>query len=111
MELLRSDVRGDRSRLEALLDDFVEIGASGRVWQREAIVADLLTSPVAEVTVVDMTARHVDERMVLVTYTTIASDRRVLRSSWWRWTGNDWKCCFHQGTVVPNSEPAQLSAE
>lgn len=39
MELLRPEVRASRERLESLLDDdFVEIGASGRRWTREAII-------------------------------------------------------------------------
>jgi hypothetical protein len=40
LALLRPEVRAAHDRLEALLDDdFVEIGASGRRWERDAIIA------------------------------------------------------------------------
>ena len=64
-------------------------------------MADFLCSPALEVEVVDMSARYVGDRVVLVTYMTLARDRRVLRSSWWRQSNGTWKCFFHQGTVVP----------
>lgn len=102
MRLLQSDVRGDRAELERLLDEeFVEIGASGRVWTRVEIVADLVASPALNVEPVGVSARHIDASIVLVMYTNISNERRVLRSSWWRNVNGAWKCFFHQGTVVP----------
>jgi hypothetical protein len=105
MDLLRPDVRGDRARLEALLDDeFVEIGASGRRWEREDLIADVLSSPApdVDVAITDLTARRVGDTIVLVTYTTVGSGRRCTRSSWWRESDGRWRCFFHQGTVVPD---------
>jgi hypothetical protein len=105
LALLRPEVRAARGRLEALLDeDFVEIGASGRRWERDAIIADLLESPAVDVTVANMAARIVANHVALVTYETETNDRRVLRSSWWRESGGHWRCFFHQGTVAPAAD-------
>ena len=105
LELLRSEVRADPERLGALLDvDFVEIGASGRTWEREALIADLQTSPALDIVVEDMEARRIADQICLVTYVTVTDDRRVLRSSWWREMGANSRCFFHQGTVAPVSE-------
>jgi hypothetical protein len=105
LALLRPEVRAGRNPLEALLDDdFVEIGASGRRWERDAIIADLLQSPAVEVTVANMAARIVANHVALVTYEAETNDRRVLRSSWWRESGGHWKCFFHQGTVAISAD-------
>lgn len=104
LALLTAEVRADRERLEALLDDdFVEFGASGRRWERHEIIADLLASPSPEVSVGAMTARLVGDRVVVVTYETEADDRRVRRSSWWRERQGQWTCFFHLGTIDPAS--------
>lgn len=105
LALLRPEARAARDRLEVLLDeDFVEIGASGRRWERDAIIADFLESPAVDVTVVNMAARIVANHVALVTYETETNDRRVLRSSWWRESGGQWRCFFHQATVAPSTD-------
>jgi ribonuclease HI len=44
-QLLASGARADCARPERLLDpDFVEIGASGRRWSRQEMIAELLES-------------------------------------------------------------------
>jgi hypothetical protein len=107
MRLMQPSVRSDARLLDALLDDdFLEIGASGRIWTRASVIADLVESPNVDIEVVDLSARHIDARIVLVMYTTISPERRVLRSSWWREVGGTWKCCFHQGTIAGTTPPA-----
>ena len=93
LELMTSEIRSSRDALDARLDEqFEEIGASGCHWTRDALILDLLRSPATEVEVVDMSARYVDNRVILVTYVTLARDRRVRRSSWWRQSNGTWKC-------------------
>jgi hypothetical protein len=81
-------------------DDFVEIGASGRRWERDEIIADLVDSPAPNVTVERMDVGLVADQIALVTYETVA-ERRVLRTSWWRERDGIWLCLFHQGTAAP----------
>lgn len=93
------------SRVELLLDDdFVEIGASGRRWERDAIIAELAGSPEVESNVPALSVRSVDAHVAMVEYVTATPDRRVLRSSWWRRCDGGWRCFSHQATVARSSQ-------
>lgn len=105
--LLDPAVRSDPARVSALLaDDFVEFGASGRVWSRDEILAELAakgeswTPPSVE----DFACRLVSESAALVTYRAVRLDAATesrsvsLRSSLWIRESGSWKMCFHQGT-------------
>jgi len=109
--LHRPEVRRSREAVEALLaDGFVEIGSSGRVYARAAMI-EALTQENAGAhpglpRVLDFTARALAPNAVLVTYRSISDDlsgaaeRCVLRSSIWQRTGGNWQMLFHQGTVA-----------
>ena len=100
LSLLTPEVRHSREQLDLLLDaDFFEIGASGRLWEREELISDLISTSAPVVQVEGMNARRVDDRIVVVTYVTVSAARRVVRSSWWRESNDVWTCFFHQGTV------------
>ena len=71
--------------------------------EHDAIIADLVESPAANVTVEGMAARLVADQIAFVTYETVADDRRVSRTSWWRERDGTWRCFFHQGTVAAPS--------
>ena len=98
--LLQPEVRNDAQRLLSFLHpDFVEYGASGRVWQRDGIAeATSKTHEAVEATSVG--ARLVGQDAVLVTYRSEASGRRALRSSTWVREGDRWLLLFHQGTLT-----------
>lgn len=98
--LLRPEVRNDAERLLSFLHpDFFEYGASGRIWQRDAIAqATSETREVIEATGVG--ARLVGDDAVLVTYRSNASGRRALRSSTWVREGDRWMLLFHQRTLT-----------
>jgi crotonobetainyl-CoA:carnitine CoA-transferase CaiB-like acyl-CoA transferase len=105
LRLLRPAVRRDPELVDALLDPgFVEFGASGRRWDRAAMVAaigaELTDGTEPEVSEVD--AQRLAADLVQVTYRTDRPGRSVRRSSLWRKdSGGDWRLCFHQGTPVP----------
>lgn len=104
--LLDPEVRRDRRRMEELLaEDFVEFGTSGRIWSREAIIAELGNESYVSPSVEDFESRVLCPDVLLVTYRTVrasSSDSgktdEVLRSSIWRQTERGWRLCFHQGT-------------
>jgi ribonuclease HI len=77
-----------------------EIGASGRLWDRDAIVAALADDPGEPTRVSEVTARFVADHVVLVTYTAEQAGVRSLRSSVWVGGGDGWRVLFHQGTPV-----------
>jgi hypothetical protein len=119
--LLRPDVRRSRAALEALLDpDFVEIGRSGRIYDRKGIVAALAVedaSPTA-LRITDFAVRLLAPGVALATYrtvhdgaagaaagaattgaTTAATTATTLRSSTWHLDSlGVWRMVFHQGT-------------
>ncbi len=106
MELIQPAVRHNRARMEALLDpEFVEIGASGRVWSRPQILDLLATEQHFEPPqITDFQVRtlipNIAPQLALVTYRTRSPQRgAALRSSLWRCDGSQWRCVFHQGTV------------
>ena len=108
MELMQPDVRHNRARVEQLLDpEFVEIGASGKVWSRPQILDLLASEPYPEPPqLTDFQLRiltpHNAPQLALVTHRTLSSQRgAALRSSLWRCDGMQWRCVFHQGTVEP----------
>ena len=98
LSLLDPDVRRTPQRVERLLHaDFREYGASGRVYDRESLVAALATEPGSGWEASGVDAREVSGDVVLVTYRASGS----LRSSLWVEGPDGWRMLFHQGTPAP----------
>lgn len=108
LQLMAPAVRASRALAERLLDpEFVEVGASGRRWTREAMLAALPEMAGAaggpQYVPVDMAGTELAPGLVHLTYETAIDGRRALRSSIWRkldeTTG--WRMYYHQATPVP----------
>ena len=99
MTLLEPGVRRDAERVLALLHpDFLEHGASGRVWDRESITA-ATSGAAVPIRTTDLQTRYLGADAVLVTYRSREPDRESLRSSvWLRDAEAGWLLLFHQGT-------------
>ncbi len=108
-ELLRPDVRRSRAALETrLAPDFIEIGRSGRAYDREAIIGALAAEEMgtARVWIEDFAVRLLAPGVALATYRSVrdeaagvASPAATLRSSTWRLDRDGrWRMMFHQGT-------------
>ncbi|SNS58933.1 protein of unknown function [Geodermatophilus pulveris] len=81
LALLDPEVRGDADRVRSYLHpDFVEYGASGRVWDRASITS-VTSGTTGVITAADVQVRRLGPGAVLVTYRSQASDRRALRGS------------------------------
>ncbi len=107
--LWRSETRFDMERMNELLaPDFIEIGRSGRIYDR----SDVLAVPHHEIKAVlplrDLGCRLLDTDVAQVTYRSdvdYASGREhAQRSSVWKRTSAGWKLIFHQGTAIPDSD-------
>jgi len=89
-----------------IAEDFVEFGASGKVWSKAEIIAAMSQWAPIERIVEDFRVRELSASICLVTYKVIGvtKDRQAspfsLRSSIWRYTGERWQIVFHQGTNV-----------
>jgi len=103
--LLRAEVRSSRESVEALLDEtFVEIGASGRVYDREQTLNTMTVEINVELPLPDFFARLLVSGVALLTYRTVQTiaggeRRESRRSSIWMKKGKSWKIVFHQGTL------------
>ena len=92
----------DAERIAA--PSFWEVGASGRRYSRDYVLAVLrerAAAPVPE-------AFHADDFYVapagadhyLLTYTLRQADRVTRRLTVWRRSGGQWQAIYHQGTIV-----------
>lgn len=100
--LLDPAVRADSERVAALLHpDFLEHGASGRVWDRAGVVESIPADPVVAGEAGDFVPVRLAEDVVLLTYR-LRGQRGSTRSSVWvRDPVAGWRMRFHQGTLVP----------
>jgi hypothetical protein len=107
MALLEPAIRSSRERAERLLDEeFVEFGSSGRVWDRESILAAMagaLSAADEPISAADVRGVRLAENLVHVTYMTVWRGSQSRRSSLWRQTDGRWRLLFHQGTPVLDS--------
>ncbi|MEV0170371.1 DUF4440 domain-containing protein [Streptomyces sp. NPDC050803] len=109
LRLMDPNVRTSRGLSRQLLDpEFVEVGASGRRWSYEQMLAELPDmsgsseeGPRYEPS--DMTGVLLAPGLVHLTYETTIGGRRARRSSLWRKRSEEtgWQMYYHQATPVP----------
>ena len=119
--LLDPAVRRDRAQLTRVLAPaFREFGSSGRVFDRETIIADLALehpSSSSKLSLADFLLVAHTETWALVTYRSLRHDSggalqsTALRSSTWVRAGDRWQMLFHQGTSQPLAPQAAHSPE
>ncbi len=98
--LLQQEVRSVPDRVaELLADDFFEIGASGRTYDKAAILKSLSSEAVQDSkwTIEDFLLIVLTDNIVQARYR--ISENGTLRSSLWRKENDGWKMFFHQGTT------------
>lgn len=112
--LLTGAVRGDRMSAGLLIhEDFREVGASGRVWDRKGILTMMEKEAAAgpfRVKATDMAAVGLAPDVVLVTYETDSEGGHARRSSVWLRARGRWQLRHHQGTPVPADEAGSAGA-
>ena len=102
-QLLDQEVRRKPDRMRALLHpEFVEFGASGRIWNVESIIDALSSEQTSnEITATDFLALPLAPDVILLTFKTDSAGRVCLRSSVWVRSDDDqWLLRFHQGTAI-----------
>jgi hypothetical protein len=104
--LHRGSIRRSREKLNELLrDDFIEIGASGKIYNKDQIIEALLNETPFTINASDFELRLFSEDIAQLKYKTqnIVDTNLLpttLRSSIWKKEGTVWKMLFHQGTLV-----------
>jgi hypothetical protein len=103
LRLLDPQIRASPGEVDLLLhEDFIEVGASGRRWDRASTIESLASEARPAPEVSDIVARPLADQVVLVTYLASRPDegRGSFRSSLWVMTADGWRVLFHQGTWV-----------
>jgi ribonuclease HI len=112
--LLTGAVRGDRMSAGLLIhEDFREVGASGRIWDRERILTMMEEEAAAgpfRVDASDMVAVGLAPDVALVTYETRSDAGHARRSSVWLRERGRWQLRHHQGTPVPAQNASASTA-
>lgn len=102
-DLWREDTRFDIAYMKQLIaEDFIEVGRSGRTYDRESILA-VQSQPIgAVIPLPNFKVRALSDSVVQVTYDShiIEKDKIAYthRSSIWSRESDGWKLRFHQGT-------------
>ncbi|MEH0110483.1 ribonuclease HI family protein [Tersicoccus sp. MR15.9] len=98
-ELLDPAVRADVARLAALLHpDFLEVGSSGRLWDRDSIIDLVSNGETSPVQFEQVQVDRIDATTILLVWRSTRDGQSALRSSWWVRDGQQWRLRFHQGT-------------
>ncbi|MDP3581046.1 MAG: DUF4440 domain-containing protein [Ignavibacteria bacterium] len=97
-----------RQEIENLLDEkFWEVGASGKIYNREIVMRVLEERTHKQNNEVwikkDFQCAEIAADNFLLTYTLAQGERLTQRSSIWRKYENGFKLVYHQGTVVENN--------
>ncbi|MGW2842704.1 nuclear transport factor 2 family protein [Streptomyces sp. NPDC001493] len=102
LRLLDPEVRRSAQLLATVLHpEFHEIGTSGRLWDRAAIIAELTseaTNRPGPLTASRMEGVELCPGLVHLTFDTEHKGSRAHRSSLWRLTDGGWQLYFHQAT-------------
>ena len=97
--LLDPSVRSDDDHVTRLLHpQFREHGASGRVWDRAAVVAAMSDDAAVAGPAEDFEATRLAGGVVLLTYRVPGGAGSLRSSVWLRAAGGGWQLRFHQGT-------------
>ncbi|ARI51620.1 MULTISPECIES: nuclear transport factor 2 family protein [Streptomyces] len=112
LRLLDPVVRASADLLVALLHpEFREIGSSGRLWNRETIIAALTADDAPSpgpLTASRMRGEELCSDLVHLTFDTESKGLRSHRSSLWRLTGAGWRLYFHQATPFADDPFAEF---
>ncbi|WP_395358206.1 DUF4440 domain-containing protein [Streptomyces sp. YH02] len=111
LQLLSPSGRSSRALADQLLDpEFVEVGASGRRWDRQSMLSALPVMQGAsddgpQYLPTEITGTVLAPGIVHLTFETMLDGRRARRSSIWRKLDveSGWRMYYHQATPVPEA--------
>jgi hypothetical protein len=106
--LLQVYIRKSEKEVASLLaDEFIELGSSGRVYDKQQTIESLQNKPqeaILQMAIADFNISVLAAGVILVTYRIISTSgeasRNSLRSSIWKLIGDRWQIVFHQGTPI-----------
>ncbi|MEU2670585.1 nuclear transport factor 2 family protein [Streptomyces sp. NPDC007164] len=110
LRLLDPAVRASAGLLSQVLHpDYREIDSSGRVWNRDTMIASLTAVDAprpGQMTASRMSGVQLADGLVHLTYDTETKGHLAHRSSVWRLTESGWELYFHQATSFGSAADA-----
>lgn len=105
LSLLNPEIRQSRHTLDSLIaDEFLEIGASGNVYNKNDILNALPSEETNHYVMSQFDMLGLSDNIILVTYTLSERSRRTKRASIWKLINNEWALIFHQGTIMQHED-------
>jgi hypothetical protein len=104
--LLSEAVRKDAAKMALLLtEEFCEFGASGTVYSKAEVIAQLQQECERRIAMKDFASQMIDSSTMLVRHRSVREGEdgcvvEALRSSIWVLREGRWQILFHQGTRV-----------
>ena len=101
--LLSASVRQSTEQLNKLIaDDFYEIGASGKTYDKKNILSRLPLEQNDDLLgkVIDFEIYQISENLIRANYTLEEKTRRTLRTSIWKRQNDNYQMIFHQGILT-----------
>ena len=89
---------------ELLDDEFMEIGSSSQIHDKDEVIRWLSSVDQSERTGLQFKAKQLSDDVILLTYIScikqnlLSEIKQAKRSSIWRKTHDQWRMVFHQGT-------------
>ncbi|MEW2116256.1 DUF4440 domain-containing protein [Streptomyces sp. NPDC005474] len=109
LRLMDPEFRSSGEAARLLDPEFVEVGASGRRYTYEEMIAELPSKPGSTAAgpryePSAITAVRLAPHLIHLTFETVFNGNRARRSSLWRKTNEEtgWRMYYHQGTPVPS---------
>ncbi|MDD5362082.1 MAG: DUF4440 domain-containing protein [Ignavibacteria bacterium] len=100
-QLLDSGKRHSEDFLrEILSEEFVEIGSSGKTYNREDTIKELLNSKDFEYEISDFKTIELGNDIVLASYKIKINGKLSFRNSLWKKSGDKWKIVYHRGKNI-----------
>ena len=107
IELLQPEIRKSTERLDELIaDEFIEIGESGKQYNKQDILSALPMQTGLKFSLSDFKATEISSDVFLATFhlekeITKSREKIIsLRSSIWKNKNGKWQIVFHQGTKI-----------
>jgi hypothetical protein len=105
--LLQPEVRRSAKEVAALLaDNFIEVGSSGRVFNKQQMIEGLQQEPPIQRSLLEFKVSALAPDVILATYQAVRhsgsneAPTYSRRSSIWKWMEGRWQMVFHQGTLI-----------
>ena len=105
--LLQPEIRRSPEQVDAMLaTEFLEIGSSGKMYDKRQIVDALEVEEDVQFSLEDFQLHVLAPEVALAIYCTRKSEEpqgkvdRALRSSIWKYADGRWQMVFHQGTPM-----------